>query len=464
MQSTSRVVRALLVTSAALSLGACGNGGFGSPPGLPVSNARRFPAPSAHTAPQSSSGKIQHVVIIVQENRSFNNLFYGYPGAKTAKYGRDSNGNRILLQPAGLETTWDIDHSSNSFFAACNGTGSIPGTNCRMNGFNNESVGCGGSGPPCPNKNPTYSFVPHAETKPYFAMAKQYVLADEMFASNFDASSFISHQYIIAGQAESSVNYPYYAWGCPGGPSDLIAMVGQQRQIPAGYQTVCWDPTTLGDELDGAAIPWAFYTATIDGDLGIWSAYQAIKHIYNGDDWKKDILTPQTKFFSDVSSGNLRAVSWITPTWENSDHAGSGSNTGPSWVTSLVNAIGESKYWNSTAVFIFWDDYGGWYDPVAPAYVDYDGLGLRLPMLIISPYAKKGYVSHVHYEHGSILRFTEDQFGLGRLSASDRRANSPQADAFDFTQPPRKFLKFKAPFDERFFMRQPVDHRIPDSE
>jgi phospholipase C len=309
--------------------------------------------------------------------------------------------------------------------------------------------------------------VPHSETKPYFAMARQYVLADQMFASNFDASSFISHQYIISGQAESAVNYPDSAWGCPGGPSDRVSTVGQQRQIPAGYEVVCWDPKTLGDELDGASIPWAFYTATINGDLGIWSAYQAIKHIYqngNGPDWKNDIVTPQTQFFNDVSSGNLRAVSWITPTWENSDHAGSGSNTGPSWVASLVNAVGQSKYWDSTAIFIFWDDYGGWYDPVAPAYVDYDGLGLRLPMLIVSAYAKKGYVSHVHYEHGSILRFTEDQFGLGRLSASDQRANSPESDAFDFSQPPRPFVKIQAPFDLQYFMHQPIDHHIPDAQ
>ena len=87
-------------------------------------------------------------------------------------------------------------------------------------------------------------------------------------------------------------------------------------------------------------------------------------------------------------------------------------NTGPDWVASLVNAVGESKYWSSSAIFIFWDDYGGWYDHVAPAMVDYDGLGFRVPMLIISPYAKKGYISNVQYEHGSILRFVEDQFGL----------------------------------------------------
>lgn len=463
MRLPSGAPRVVASAAVALALYACSAGGSGTPPNTPLSMSppSLVTMPSAH---RRTASKIQHVIIVVQENRSFNNLFYGYPGAKTATYGYDSNGTKITLQPVSLATNWDIDHSSSSFFAACNGTGSIPGTNCRMNGFNNEYVGCGGSGPPCPNPNPPYSYVPNSETKPYFEMAHQYVLADEMFASNFDASSFISHQYIISGQAVGSVNFPNGPWGCPGGPSDTISKVGPQRQIPNGYQVVCWDPTTLGDELDGAGIPWAFYTATINGDMGIWSAYQAIKHIYNGPDWKQDILTPQTTFFSDVSAGKLRAVSWITPTWANSDHAGSDSTSGPSWVTSIVNAVGQSKYWDSTAIFVFWDDYGGWYDPVAPKYVDYDGLGLRIPMLIISAYAKKGYVSHVHYEHGSILRFIEDQFGLGRLAASDKRARSPQTDAFDFSQPPRKFVKIQAPYDLHYFLQQPIDHHIPDSE
>src|SRR4029077_11560653 len=108
-------------------------------------------------------------------------------------------------------------------------------------------------------------------------------------------------------------------------------------------------------------------------------------------------------------------------------------------------------YWNSTAIFIMWDDYGGWYDHVAPAYLDYDGLGMRVPLLIISLYAKQRYVSHVHYEHGSILRFIEDQFGLPRLTASDSRATSPAADCFDFTQPPRKFVPIKASLDTQYF-------------
>ena len=176
-----------------------------------------------------ASAKIKHVVIIVQENRSFNNLFFGFPNAKTVKYGLDSKNHRVELVPVPLEALWDLDHSSNAFFAACNGTGKIPGTHCRMNGFDREWAGCGPSyGVPCPSKTPQYAYVPHAQTKPYFDLGEQYVLADEMYASNFDASSFISHQYIIAGQAESSVNYPYGAWGCSGGSGDTIPTVGSR--------------------------------------------------------------------------------------------------------------------------------------------------------------------------------------------------------------------------------------------
>ena len=422
-------------------------------------NAPPLLPPAARLHHAASSGKIKHVVILIQENRSFNNLFYGFPGAKTAKYGYDHLGHKIALQPISLETWWDVEHDSRGYFAACNGTGSVPGTDCRMNGFDREWAGCSSGCPPYP----TYAYVPHNETKPYFAMGKQYVLADQMYASNFDASSFISHQYIIAGQAQSAVNYPWSSWGCPGGQYDEIAMVDQQRNLPSGYEVVCWDPTTLGDELDNAGVSWAFYTATINGDFGIWSAYQAINHIYNGPDWTKDIITPQTTFFDDVDKGKLRAVSWITPTWENSDHAGSGHNTGPSWVASVVNAIGESKYWDSTAIFIFWDDYGGWYDSQPPAYVDYDGLGIRIPMLIVSAYAKKHYVSHTHYEHGTILKFVEETFGLSAMAASDTRANPPD-NAFDFNRAPRPFRKIPSAHDRAFFMHQHTSGRAPDDQ
>jgi phospholipase C len=462
MHGISTIGRRLIVLAVAFSLAACGgsNGGLGSPGSPSFARPAQGAKALVRLRPLSSSGKIQHVVIIVQENRSFDNLFHGAKGADTRSYGFDSSGQKIKLVPIGLETNWDIDHSSNSFFQACDGQGSFPGTNCKMDGFDKEWTGCGNG---CPYAHPQYGYVPKSEAKPYFDMARRYVLADRMFASNFDGSSFISHQYIIGAQASSAVNYPRGEWGCDGGPSDTVSLVTQQRQI-SGNEQACFDNATLGDELDGAKISWGFFTASLNGDGNIWSAYQAIKHIRYGNDWSTDIITPQTQFFNAIQNNALPTVSWVTPTCENSDHAGCGSNSGPQWVASLVNAVGQSKYWNSTAIFIMWDDYGGWYDHVPPPLEDYDGLGMRIPLLIISPYAKKGFVSHVQYEHGSILRFIEDQFGLARLSASDARANSPAADCFDFSKPPRAFSPIPSALDAQYFIHRPLDHRPPDTQ
>ncbi len=416
---------------------------------------------------QQPSGKIQHVVIIVQENRSFDNLFQGYPGADTQPYGFTSKGLKVTLAPIGLEVPWDIQHDSGQFFKACDGQGTLPGTDCKMDGFDRENVTCGGlaGGPRCPNPDPQYGYVPASETQPYFAMAEQYVLADNMFASNFDGSSFVSHQYIIAGQASSSVDFPSTStWGCDGGPQDTIGTLTMQRTYGSKIQA-CFDNPTLGDEFDAAKRPWRYYTSKIlTGNAGNWNAYQAIKHIRYGTDWNVNVVAPQTKFFKAVAGGNLPALSWITPTCGNSDHSGCGSSAGPSWVASLVNAIGNSQYWKSTAIFIFWDDYGGWYDHVSPPLADYDGLGIRVPLIVISAYAKKGYVSHVEYEHGSILKFVEDQFGLARLSASDKRANSPASDCFDFSQKPRAFAPIPTRMKTADFAREPIDPRPTDDE
>ena len=185
------VQRAALAATAAI-LCACGGGGGGgaSPPAPPG------PTPGP---PGKGYSQIHHVVIVVQENRTVDNLFPGFPGARTQAYGLDKNGNKIALQPVPLEAPWDFSHDAAGFFAACNGRGSYPGTNCRMNGFDQETWSCGhGSQPPCPNAHPPYSYVPLSETKPYFFIGENYVFADAMFPSNFDSSSFVSHQYIIA--------------------------------------------------------------------------------------------------------------------------------------------------------------------------------------------------------------------------------------------------------------------------
>ena len=130
------------------------------------------------------------------------------------------------------------------------------------------------------------------------------------------------------------------------------------------------------------------------------------------------------------------------------------SGSGPAWVASLVDAVGESRFWNSSAVFVMWDDWGGWFDPVKPVYEDYDGLGFRVPLLMISPYAKHGYVTHVQYETASVLRYIEDNFALPPMAASDKRANDPATDAFDYARQPRKFKKIRGDEPDAYWIER----------
>jgi phospholipase C len=411
----------------------------------------------------SGAGKITHVIYIVQENRSFDNLFQGYPGADTVPTGPNSKGQTITLQPVSLKTVYEIDHSASAMFDACDGSGSVPGTDCKMDGFNNEPSYGGPS-------NPQYTYVPHTESKPYFDMAHEWVVGDRMFQSQLD-ESFVAHQYVIAAQAQASVDLPAsLIWGCGGGSYDVVSTITQQRSPYGPEQLACFDYTTLGDELDTAHLSWRFYAARYGNDRGgnggTWSAYQAVKHIFEGPDWKKDVISPNWRFITDVRKGKLANFTWITPDCAESDHLECGGGYGPSWVSALVDTVGASKFWDSTAIFIQWDDWGGWYDHVAPKYKDYDGLGFRVPLLVISPYAKKNYVSHTHYETASVLRFAEDLYGLPHMAAADTRANSPAGNCFDFSQQPRAFVPIKAPYPAKFFIRHKfdTDYFAPDYE
>jgi phospholipase C len=413
--------------------------------------------PGAVPVPQQAAGmsRIKHVVWIMQENRSFDDLFQGYPGADTSPTGEDSHGNTIALAPISFTAGYDLDHSSTSFFRDCNGTGSIPGTDCRMDGFNREQrYYCYHHR--CP-PHAQYGYVPHSETRLYFEMAHQYTLADRMFASHLDLS-YVSHQYMIAGQANGAVDYPDSVWRCE--PGNMIGTLTDRRTYGPNIP-VCQNYRTLGDELDDVGLSWRLYSATKSSQ---WVAYGSIRRIRFGPDWKRNIVGSPSQVIVDVAHGRLADVTWVTPTCQNSDHAACGSATGPQWVASVVNAIGESPYWNSTAIFVMWDEWGGWYDHVPPPHLDFDGLGFRVPLLVISPFAKRGYVSHVQYEHGSLLRFIEDRFGLAQMAASDARANSPAGDCFDFTQAPRAFQPFGKPLTMRqtLEMQKHETTQIPD--
>jgi phospholipase C len=434
------------------------------------SGGSQLPLPYMHSdvalraLASTGAGKIDHIIYIVQENRSFDNLFQGYPGANTKSFGKNSKGQTIQLQPVSLKVQYVIDHSATAMFEACNGTGSLPGTNCRMDGFDLEGSFNG------PN-NPQYVYVPHKDSKPYFDMAHEWVVADNMFQSQLD-ESFVAHQYIIAAQAASAVDLPNGPWGCTGSKYDTVATITASRNQYGPPELACFNYQTLGDELDKAKLTWRFYASAYgsqsSGTGAVWSSYQAVKHIYRGRDWTKDVISPNWKFITDVRAGKLANFTWITPVCDDSDHVNCPGGYGPSWVSALVNTVGKSKFWNTTAIFVQWDDWGGLYDHVSPPFEDSDGLGFRVPLLVISPYAKQNYVSHVQYETASVLRFAEDLFGLRQLAAADKRANSPGSppgDCFDFSQSPRKFVPIKAPLPPKFFMHQPsAGSFAPDSE
>ncbi|MBV9233053.1 MAG: hypothetical protein JO030_03335 [Candidatus Eremiobacteraeota bacterium] len=406
----------------------------------------------------TGAAKITHIVWIVQENRSFDDLFQGYPGADTVADGKTSKGRTVKLKPISLKTQYEIDHSADAMFAACNGRGKLPGTKCRMDAFDKEALF---GGPPLGQ----YAYAPHKETKPLFDLAHEFVLADRMFASQLD-ESFVAHQYIIAAQAQSSVNVPTSLWGCEGGAYDVVAILTRQRRYSQRDQQPCFNYKTLGDELQHHGLSWRFYTSSFSQPMdGFWSAYQAVKHIYsNHAEWKKHIVTPQKRFLRDIKAGVLANFTWITPLCRESDHIACGGGYGPSWVAALVNAIGKSDFWDSTAVFVQWDDWGGLYDHVPPPHEGFDGLGFRVPLIVISPYAKADYVSHGQYETTSVLRFAEDLFGLPQLTNADERAKSPAADCFDFSKPPRKYVPIEAPRNADFFLAMPDDPRIPDEQ
>jgi phospholipase C len=455
MRDSGFIGFALGICAGAAMLGGCSLGSRGEQSALPYMQSGN----ALRALDSTGAGKITHIVYIVQENRSFNNLFYGYPGAYTVTEGKDSTGRTIKLKPSRLGAFYEIDHSVAAMVAACNGTGKLPGTDCRMNGFDQEWSDGG-------FKNSQYVYVPHDQSKPYFDMAHEGALADRMFQSQLD-ESFVAHQYVIAAQAAWSADLPSGDWGCENHEAAQVAMITTLRVL-SGYQKACFNYQTLGDELDKANLSWRFYASRYgsgSGNGATWSGYQAVKHIYDGPDWKKDVISPNWKFITDVRKGQLANFTWITPVCDDSDHTNCPDDYGPSWVSALVNTVGKSKFWNSTAIFIQWDDWGGLYDPVAPEYKDRDSLGFRVPLLMLSPYVRHDHVSHVHYETASVLRFAEDLYGLGQMAPADTRATSPAGDNFDFTQAPAKFIPVKAPKSPKFFMHQyPDDRLIPDSE
>lgn len=423
-----------------------------STPGTPGSPATSSFLPQSQPAALSGN-YIKHVVIMIQENRSFDNLFATFPGADGTTTGKIHTGQSVPLHEANLFSEVDGQNRHSAFVRDYD--------RGNMDGFDEV---------PVPGQNSTfvYQYVNPAQIEPYWRLAKAYGLADHMFQTQ-GSGSFAGHQDLIRGNTaisstESLIDSPSgEPWGCdaPAGTTTPIIMSNGDVSTNGPFPCLSYD--TLRDLLDAAHVSWKYYLPGESIDVGgLWNAFDAIHAVRYSPEWTTNISIPEKNIFTDVSHNRLASVSWVIPDFGNSDHPAAGSDTGPSWVAQVVNAIGQSSYWKSTAIVVVWDDWGGWYDHVPPPQLDYAGLGFRVPMLVISPYIDRGTISHKQYEFGSIVRFIENNWKLGRLQQStDRRAQSI-ADMFDFHRHPRKFHPVAAKYSRSFFEHQapsgkPVD-------
>ena len=413
---------------------------------------------------RSQQNPIQHIVVIFQENRTPDNLFHDpvliAAGADIASSGLNSKGQIIPLKPISLATNYDLRHGHLAFLNQYD--------NGLMDGTDKNPASCIKGAKFCPPSNPGFKYVKAGDVAPYFQMAEQYVFADRMFQTN-QGDSFPAHQFIISGTSAPTADSDLLALSNPLGLPHAISQTGCKAPTnefvfmidPLGVWTKqypCFDHPTLTDLLDNQGISWRYYTPTAGS---IWTGPNAISHIRFGPAWSNVIMKP-TQVLTDISKGRLPAVSWVIPIWWESDHPGSPVSLGPSWVASIVNAIGASPYWNNTAIFITWDDWGGWYDHVAPPIISSYAYGFRVPLVIISPYAKQGYVSHVQHDFGSILKFTEKVFGLPSLGYADAKADD-LSDCFDLLHW-HAFRRIQAPHDANYFLHTPLPVIGPDDD
>jgi phospholipase C len=380
----------------------------------------------------SGANKLRHIVFLIKENRSFDTYFGTFPGADGATSGKTSDGKTVQLSRTPDNMPYDIGHSWNDAIKAMD--------DGKMDRFDQVAHGTlGGLLLP-------YTQLTKAEIPNYFAYAHNFVLADRMFSS-LKGPSFPNHLYTVAAQAGGAVNNPVrrrnttasfsssvgsspdYIWGCDADDAtvDVIDEKGNRKERP------CFDFQTVVDSLENAHVTWKYYAPGF-GQFGYqWSALDAVKHIRQGPLWQTNVV-PDTQFVQDALNGKLPAVSWLV-TGRASEHPPFSTCVGENWTVQQLNAVMQGPDWNSTVVFLTWDDFGGFYDHVAPPKIDFYGLGPRVPLLIISPFARKGFVSHSTYEFSSFLTFLEKRFNLPPLSERDQHAND-MFDSFDFSQQP----------------------------
>jgi len=354
-----------------------------------------------------------------------------------------------------------------------------PGTYC-LNGLGNYS----------------YAYVQQSDVAPYFQMAETYTFADNMFQSN-QGPSFPAHQYLISGSSSlappgqpnsnllnaelplgiTSGNSDENT-GCTAPPTETAAAIDPATGVETQVYP-CFDRPTLTDLLNAKNISWKYYAPSAGS---IWTAPNAISHMCGPNvpppnatactaaDWTNNVVLNSAQVLTDISNNQLAAVSWVIPSGQASDHPVTTDGSGPSWVASVVNAVGNSPYWANTAIIITWDDWGGWYDHVAPPLMlNHYEIGFRVPMIVVSPYSNLKNagtgtnINHTFYEFGSILKFIETTYNLPSLGYADAQADD-LSDCFNLMQKPITFQPISAPLGADYFINNKRPHIDPDDD
>jgi phospholipase C len=386
------------------------------------------------------------------ENRTPDNLFCtAYPAfTQPSEYGQPFPGMDLQCPPVNsaywtsLATPFSPGHSYPQLVAEWD--------NGLLDGFyNNPVYAINGQEVSIPGFAQTV--VPPNETPLYSLLASTYVIGDRMFSSGL-VPSFPGHQYMFAAQSTAADNPNTTTWGCDAPPSSVASTFGPNN-TPGPGVFPCFDYSSLADLLDAKRVGWRYYTDRPYTTGGNIDAVGAISHLRYGTDFTKNVVFPEVSVEVAVSRCKLPPVSFVNAPVFASDLAGTLSAGGPSFVAGLYLLLAETelqseskcRYYNDTAMIVTWDDSGGWSDHVAPALDPQTGrpYGLRVPIMVLSPYANHPtgypvYVAHDTFTFGSIIRYIENTFKLGSLGMQDAEAtdlNSGDAGALiNYNQPP----------------------------
>ncbi|GAC1633723.1 MAG: hypothetical protein NVS4B2_19760 [Chloroflexota bacterium] len=369
-----------------------------------------------------ASSPIKHVIIIVRENHSFDNIFGLYPGADGTTRARLTNGRSVRLNRTPDHTELDIAHAGDAAAVAVNMG--------RMNGFDLLPGAIQGGRDVADSQ-----FLP-SDVPAYWSYARHFTL-DDRFFSTILGPSYPNHLVTIAASSYNTVDNPQgqvrHAWGCDGGPFSVVVAINPSTGRHY-LEKPCFDIRTMADTMQQHHVSWKYYAPGAYNSGYIWSAFDSIRHIRFSNLWRTNVPS-DTSFIRDVNAGRLPSVSWLVTNEELSEHPPYSMCAGENWTVRQINAVMHSRLWPSTAIVLTWDDFGGFYDHVPPPRRDYISLGPRVPTIVISPYARPHAVDHNVLEFDSILKFVEDTFSLPRLTDRDRTAHSLSS-SFNLGQAP----------------------------